>query len=252
MRNIKLIIALLFSFNNILVFGQCEYNLDNYSHNNCYGENNGSIDITINNPNSLPSWIGPNGFVSSSVALINLYAGTYYLTITNSVQACTLIDSVDIEETIKISAAFTLKGRCNDQDSVDVETTLWGGTPPYTSAWSNGGAGPNGINLPPTGLLPNVLSVTDANLCVDTIHLWVKELNEMIPFMSLLGVICKDDNSGEARVFVEGGPPPFTFNWGDEIAPSTKTLASPLLSSLQITPNNDIKGIISLSSFTHK
>jgi gliding motility-associated-like protein len=32
-------------------------------------------------------------------------------------------------------------------------------------------------------------------------------------------VICKDDNSGEARVFVEGGTPPFIFNWGGDIDP---------------------------------
>jgi gliding motility-associated-like protein len=219
MKNRKLITVLLFGFSTILVFGQCEYILDNYSHNNCYGDNKGSIDITIANPNSSPSWIGPNGFSSSSNALTNLYAGTYYLTITNSVQVCMLIDSINIEETIKISAEFSLKGRCNDQDSADVVTNLWGGTPPYTSIWSNGDIGPNAINLPPTVSLPNVLSVTDANFCIDTIHLWLKGFNEMSPFMSLLGVICKDDNSGEARVFIEGGTPPFIFNWGGEIDP---------------------------------
>lgn len=213
MRNRRLIISLFFVFNTILVFGQCEYTLDNYSHNNCYGANNGTIDITIANPNSLPSWVGPNGFTSSSTALSNLYAGTYYLTIINSVQACTLIDSIDIEETIEISAEFNLTGRCQDQDSVDVITTLWGGTPPYTSVWSNGAAGPNAINLPP---ITHILTVTDANSCIVDINLWAMELNAMNSFMSSVGAICKDDNSGEARVFVQEGTPPFTFNWGRE------------------------------------
>ena len=205
--------SLFFVVNAILVFGQCEYTLDTYSHNNCYGANNGSIDITIANPNSLPSWIGPNGFASFSTALSNLYAGTYYLTITNSVQACTLIDSITIEETIEISAEFNLTGRCKDQDSVDVTTTLWGGTPPYTSVWSNGDSGPNAINLPPT---THVLTVTDANACIANINLWAMEINAMNPFMSSVGTICKDDNSGEARVFVQEGTPPFIFNWGLE------------------------------------
>ena len=219
MQNKKLILSLLLSINYILVFGQCDYVLDNYSHNDCNADNSGSIDITIANPNSVPSWVGPNGFISSAISLTNLYAGTYYLTITNTVQSCTLVDSIDIEETIKISAEFTLSGRCANQDSVDVEAILWGGTPPYTSLWNNGDVGPNAINLPPTGALPNVLTVTDANSCVDTLHLWVKNLAEINPFMSLVGVICKDDNTGEARVFVEGGTPPFVFDWGNNFSP---------------------------------
>ena len=39
------------------------------------------------------------------------------------------------------------------------------------------------------------------------------ELKEMNPFMSSVGTICKDDNSGEARVFVQEGTPPFEFYW---------------------------------------
>ena len=35
----------------------------------------------------------------------------------------------------------------------------------------------------------------------------------MNPFMSSVGVICKDDNTGSARVFVTKGTPPFSFVW---------------------------------------
>ena len=213
MINRKLIISILCILNTYLVFGQCNYILDSYTHNNCHGNNNGTIEITIFNPNSIVSWVGPNGFTSSSNSLANLYAGTYYLTIINTIQACTLIDSIDIQQTIKISAEFDLSGRCKNEDSVNVITFLWGGTPPYSSVWSNGDVGPNAFNLPPTVASPNVITVTDANFCVDTIHLWLGEVNAMNPFMSSVGAICKDDNSGEARVFVDGGTPPFVFNW---------------------------------------
>jgi gliding motility-associated-like protein len=213
MRIRKLIIGLLFVLNSILVFGQCEYTLDNYSHNDCYGTNNGSIDITIASSNASVNWMGPNGFTSSSTALASLYAGTYYLTIINIIQACTLLDSIDIKETIEISAEFNLTGRCNNQDSVDVVTTLWGGTPPYSTIWSNGDTATNATNLPPITASPYVLTITDANFCRDTLHLWVKAVNAMNPFMSSVGAICKDDNSGEARVFVQKGTPPFVFNW---------------------------------------
>jgi gliding motility-associated-like protein len=213
MRIRILIIGLFFVLNSILLFGQCEYTLDNYTHNDCYGINNASIDISITSINASVDWMGPNGYTSSSTALTGLYSGTYYLTITNTVQLCTLIDSIDIEETIDISAEFNLLGRCNNQDSVDISTTLWGGTPPYSTVWSNGDTSRNAVNFPPIISSPYVLNITDANFCTDTVHLWLPVVNEMNPFMSSVGVICKDDNSGEARVFVQEGTPPFLFNW---------------------------------------
>jgi gliding motility-associated-like protein len=187
--------------------------LVNYTHNDCYGTNNGSINITIANSNSSASWIGPDGFVSSSLNLTDLYSGTYYLNIINSTEGCSLIDSIGIEETIKITAEFNLTGKCTNQDSVDVVANIWGGTPPYTSIWSNGDIGPNTTNLPPITSSPYVLTVTDTNLCIDTVHLRLRPVNKMNPFMSSEGVICKDDNSGEVRVFVQEGTPPFVFNW---------------------------------------
>ncbi len=216
MRFRKSILVLLFVFNSILVFCQCEYTLVSYTHNDCYGTDDGSINITLTNPNASVSWIGPNSFTSSSLNLTNLYAGTYYLIITEFVGALVdtiCEDSIGIEQTIKISAEFNLTGKCTNQDSVDVVANIWGGTPPYTSIWSNGDVGPNTANLPPITSSPYVLTVTDTNLCVDTVHLWVRPVTEMNPFMSSEGVICKDDNSGEARVFVQEGTPPFVFNW---------------------------------------
>ena len=212
MRNRKLIIVLLFVFNSILVFGQCDYTLNNYTHNDCYGDSVGSIDITILDASAVASWVGPNGFVFSGQNLNNLKAGAYYLTITNG-QVCTLLDSIDIVQSNKISGELNLTGMCNNQDSVDVATTLWGGTPPYSSIWSNGAIGPNAINFPPIASIPYVLTITDANFCTDTLHLWIPVVNPMTSFMSSVAVICKDDNSGEARVFVQEGTPPFVFNW---------------------------------------
>ena len=236
MRMRRLIIGLFFVLASILAFGQCDYILDNYSHNDCYGSNSGSIDITLASTNSTVDWTGPNGFTSSSTALTGLYAGTYYLTIINTIQACTLIDSIDIEETIEMSAEFNLKGRCNNQDSVDVFTTLWGGTPPYSTVWSNGDTSRNALNLPPITTSPYVLTITDANFCTDTLHLWLALVNEMNPFMSSVGVICKDDNSGEARVFVQEGTPPFLFSWkigGDLFSQQNDVLVIDSFSSIR-------------------
>ena len=86
----NLVLFLFFVFTHVYVLAQCEYVLVNYSHNNCFGGSNGSIDISLSNSNSSVSWIGPDGFTSNSTTLTNLFAGTYYLTITNNIQLCTL------------------------------------------------------------------------------------------------------------------------------------------------------------------
>lgn len=208
---LNFIVSLVLS--SFMLSAQCEYVLDSYSHNNCYGDNSGTINITLTHPSAIASWVGPNGFSSISNDISNLYAGKYYLTITNINQACESIDSIYIEETIKISADFNLTGRCLNEDSVQVTTTLWGGTPPYVSLWENGLSGPNAINLPPDPASPHILTVTDINSCSDTIHLWIREIEEPKTFMSSVGVICKDDYSGEARVFIEHGTSPFTYQW---------------------------------------
>ena len=55
---------------------------------------------------------------------------------------------------------------CDEDDSVDVNTSIWGGTPPYVTLWSTGDTSRNTINLPPNPLLPYTLTITDANFCV--------------------------------------------------------------------------------------
>ena len=220
MRNRKNILSVVLLLTSFCVFGQCEYTLDNYTHNDCFGDSVGSIDISLSNSSSVVSWTGPNSFASSSLNITDLYAGTYYLTITNVAQSCDLIDSINIEETVKLYADFSLRGRCSIDDSTDVSTTIWGGTKPYSTIWENVVGDTLGTtfdidSLPPS-LTPYILTITDINSCQDTVHLWLKETYEMNPFMSSVGTICKDDNSGEARVFIQEGTAPFLFNWGVE------------------------------------
>ena len=71
----KIVTCLLFSF--LLVTsssGQCQYNLDSYTHNDCFGDNSGSINLTLSNPNSTIQWSGPNSFISNNIDINNLFA----------------------------------------------------------------------------------------------------------------------------------------------------------------------------------
>jgi len=214
-KNGLLIAILLFGFS---AQSQCDYTLDNSEHIDCFGDSTGAINITISDTSSSFGWTGPNGFTSGSLNLTNLKAGQYFLTIVdNLIPGNTCVDSVLIEQTLQITASFELSSMCNEYDSIGVKTTIWGGTPPYRTLWlwSTGDTVQNIDNLAPS-ILPYTLAITDTNNCFRNQSLMVDSVQEMNPFMSSVGVICKDDYSGSARVFVTEGTPPFQFQWSTD------------------------------------
>ena len=243
MKKIKYVLIIAILFTAFSVTAQCDYNLDNYSHVDCYGGNTGEIDITIFNTNASFWWEGPNGFTSNSFNLTSLLAGKYILTImdnvipgdTSSVVNCMFIDSIFIEETIEISANFELSNMCNENDSADVTTTIWGGTPPYTTLWSTGDTARSTDSLAPS-ILPYELYITDKNGCFMTIYFPVNEVKGMTTFMSSVSVICKDDTYGSARVFVTNGTPPFEFQWSTNITDSIINII-PSYDSFSVLPS---------------
>tara|TARA_B100001758_G_scaffold201591_1_gene180674 strand:+ start:341 stop:1426 length:1086 start_codon:yes stop_codon:yes gene_type:complete len=218
-----IIIAFVLLYSTLLN-GQCTYNLNSYTHIDCYGDNTGTIDISISDPDVSFWWQGPNGFTSTSLNLADLFAGKYTLTImenviigdTSSALVCMLVDTITIQQTIPVTASFILSGMCNEMDSADVYTSIWGGTPPYSTLWSTGDTARNTTNLAPNDFIPYTLTITDANFCIVDQYLTVPVTSSMNTFMSSLGVICKDDYSGSARVFVTQGTPPFKFIWNSD------------------------------------
>ena len=222
----------------------CDYNLDNYSHNNCFGDSAGVIDITLLNPDPLATtfwWTGAEGFYSTSTNISNLKAGNYVIHIRNNVPGdtstvlCYETDTIVIEESLEIEAFFELSGMCNKNDSANVNTNIWGGTPPYTTLWNTGDTARNIDSLAPS-ILPYELNITDVNSCVRRKYLSISVVSPMNPFMSSVGVICKDDNTGSARVFVTEGTTPFQFQWSTDGAFTSTTNTTP-----QYEPFSDIE-----------
>lgn len=219
----KIIYLLFVLLSPQFLVAQCTYNIVNYTHVDCYGDNTGAIDIIIPNANATFWWTGPFGFTSTSLNLSGLLSGDYVLTImdnlipgdTSSALICSITDTISIEQTIDMQAEFTLHNMCLKDDSADVTTELWGGTPPYTTLWAFGDTSRNPNNLAP-GLLPYILTITDANGCTKNQFLTIDDIEPMQSFMSAEFVSCKDDNSGKARVFVSNGNPPFKFWWSTD------------------------------------
>ena len=225
MKKIKNLFLITILFTAFSVNAQvCDYNLDNFSHNNCFGDSTGVIEITLLNTDTSATnfwWTGVGDFYSISSNISDLIAGNYVLHIMNNVPGdtstvlCYETDTIVIKESLDIEAIFELSGICNKDDSAAVITTIFGGTLPYTTLWNTGDTARNIDSLAPS-ILPYELYITDVNSCLSTKYLTVSVVSPMNPFMSSVGVICKDDNTGSARVFVTEGTRPIQFQWSTD------------------------------------
>lgn len=123
----------------------------------CFGDENGSIDITAINGDILLQYDWSNGAVTQDIS--NLGAGSYELKITSSTGLSQMF-------TYNLTAPDSLFGEVLTTPSTGndgtASATVFGGTPPYTFDW---------LNQDPQMLPPGeyILIVTDANGCTTEI-----------------------------------------------------------------------------------
>ena len=254
------LVLVFFSVSSTDITGQCSYNLLNISHVDCYNDNTGEVQISVTNNNVSWWWTLPDGSTSTNSELLNLQAGNYVLHIienfiqgdTSSPIVCLLIDTISIEQTIDITANFVLKDMCSNEDSANVTTTIYGGTPPYSVLWIHSGETTTNISNVPPSNVPYTLNITDVNGCQKNEILRVRFIESLQSFMSAENVICKDDNSGEARVFIENGTPPYTFLWntGDEFVNEESSKIENLYPGTYAVTVTDTMGCVILDSIT--
>ena len=125
-----------------------------------------TADVSPDTTDFLFAWTGPGGFnaTTQTVGPLTL-AGTYYVTITDTITNCTAVDSavLIVYSNPTTTIAFTCLGP--NQQNADVNLTVSGGQPPYTYLWSNGAMTEDLSNVPP-GMYS--VTVTDANGCTAT------------------------------------------------------------------------------------
>ena len=231
LKNLVFIIALLFSFT---AKSQCGYDTAfvNIKHIVCFDDNTGEIDLTVPNLNASFHWAGPSSFSATSISINSLYAGDYILTISEVSNVgdtiCTENDTFTVNQTNDIKSDFLIEDLCSQDDSANLILYVTGGTP-FNSGELYNYQLINILNSDSVGTNDSIfnltagsyiLSVIDKNGCIpnETLNIVIDSVLEMNSFMSSVGVVCKDDNRGEARVFVQEGTPPFMFQWSIDSA----------------------------------
>lgn len=188
----------------------------------CFGANDGriSIDPQGGNGNFTLTWIGPNGYTSSSPTIENLAPGNYDLLVEDDF-GCSLSRSYTIDEPEQLAVALIGKRDvfCTGDQTGRIEVAASGGIvgSPYLLSWTKDGQPFPSNSL----LLENIaagvyeLTVTDNNNCaISTGNILINEPDQRLEINIEKGDIsCYEANDGFLRLDIVGGVGPYTVAW---------------------------------------
>lgn len=149
----------------------------------------------------------------------NLAAGTYTLTVTDSIGCSTTAVLTLNDPPVMNMTATGTDLNCNGDNSGMVSTSVSGGVPSYTYMWSNGAMSPQLMNA---AAGTYTVSVTDANGC---------ELVETVTLTEPTAVVAmvQDNGNGTATAMASGGTPPYSYQWDPNANNQTTATATGLV-----------------------
>ena len=200
-----------------------EISLENAVNILCYGENTGEISIAVSGgtPEQISSdlvqynysWIGPNGFLSSSQNIQNLYAGTYFVTVTDSL-GCEENFELELTQPNDLIIEYsTTNNSCFESNDSSITLDIQGGVEPYQIFWSNFANGEIISNLS-AGIYD--VTVIDSNDCEESISIEILEapIFDINPIVS--NISCIGENDGSINLNISGGVAPVLVTWDDD------------------------------------
>ena len=165
---------------------------------NCFGGDDGFIDLTINGGTFPYSYLWNTGDTTQDIS--NYPAAIYVVNILDS-NDCLLIASISIEEPDDLFAYFNLNYvSCFGLNDGNIDATTVGGTSPYSYQWSSGDSTEDLSNISSDMY---ILSLTDTFNCFFTDTIVVFEPDQLVASLSF--------NSGVLVSLGSGGTVPYTY-----------------------------------------
>ncbi len=181
----------------------------------CAGEENGSVNVTVNFGSSPYSyeWTLDGSVVSTNEDLNNIGGGTYLIKVTDG-GGQERTKEVIVNEPVGAEITNATVTDATDGNNGSIALTVVGGSTPYEYLWSNGAT-----TRDITGLASGVYSVTvtEQNGCTIeamysvgggalTVAFDIKDYNGV-------GISCQGEGDGEITATVSGGSSPYDFTW---------------------------------------
>ncbi len=200
----------------------------------CFGENTGSIDLSIIGGTSpyVVSWTSSQ--VTEDIA--NIFTGTYGYTVFDA-KGCTFVGSEYVSEPaqpLMVSNTIT-DVLCFGEANGNIDLTVTGGTIPYTYAWSNSSYLLSEIGEDINDFLADsyTFDITDDNGCkyIDTLE--IMEPPVLTTNVVGVDVLCKFGNNGSVDLTVNGGVLPYSYLWSNGLL--TEDIATLTAGSYSVT-----------------
>ena len=217
---------------------QINFSLSNYNGSNisCNGNNDGSINTSITGatPINFSSiiWTDINGNLIPSLNIINdttlvdMYAGTYFITVSD-INGCTSVLSVELTEPNILINNFTTDSiTCYGGSDGVAYSVPEGGTAPYQISWSTGSTNDTIFGL--DGFSLYYVQISDANNCpmlLDTIQLLQPDILQITEI--IITPTCYGINDGQIILSsISGATGPYTYLWNDTLSSTGTILAN--------------------------
>ena len=199
-----------------------EVQIDSLVNVGCFDSAQGSIYISVTGGNAPYSFNWSDGDTTQVAA--NLAAGTYNVTVVDA-KGCSSSAGATIQQPQKLFSfvASFHNLRCNGDSSGSIETSVAGGSPPYSFIWSNGATFENIYGLQQGHYF---LTVTDANGCQAFLTDSVVQPSPLVVNMTIANVTCPGAMNGSAIAGVNGGTPGYNYSWSNgNLTPSINNVA---------------------------
>ncbi|MBK6398189.1 MAG: gliding motility-associated C-terminal domain-containing protein [Bacteroidetes bacterium] len=210
---------------------------------NCYGENNGSAIVVASGGAGNYSYVWSNGQTGTSAT--SLSSGNYSVIVTDN-NGCTSSSAVVINQPSSISTiASSTDISCHGGDDGTLYVNATGGIAPYSYSWSNGQS-----DQQITDLIAGdyTLTITDGNGCVNSGTYTINQPGILESAASITAVSCYGGNDGRINLEVNGGVPPYNFQWNPANI-NTPGIANLTAGNYQITIT-DVNGCSISSAIT--
>jgi hypothetical protein len=170
------------------------------------GNGSATANVSGGTPGYTYQW--SNG--ATGATALNLAPGTYTVTITDT-HDCVEVGAVNITSPPPLSANVNgNEPSCNGGNDGSATAQIFGGTPPFSYSWSNGGNTQTISNLTAGAYS---VTVSDAQGCSGTGNIWLNEPPNLNLMITSTPIVCPNQNNGMAAVFPNGGTPPYSYLW---------------------------------------